>query len=467
MECLIISDKRRALRDSPLMKCSYIAVTAAPVFIRKLFGEPAGVSQTVLRTVRQTVESCAAMLTSMPERVRHVVGCMTGTSIDALDAALIEVVGSGLDVRIRLLGGVSRPLGAVGQSLRKLADGAAVSAREIASTALAFGELHAQAAGEVALLAPGGRVDLVALHGQTVFHAPPVSWQLISPWPVARLLGCPVVFDLRGADLAAGGQGAPITPLFDWLTLRDVNESVAVVNLGGFCNITLLPRKCSTSPPRKRRESEPGFTSDASSACAEGSVSNHEHALSEVQGRDVCACNQLLDAVARRVLSMEYDDGGRCAAEGTAHASARDELMVLLNTQGRGGRSLGTGDELTAWMTDRVAGAGQTHMPPNDLARTVAEAVGMTIGTACRQSGASRVLLAGGGIHHSVLVAAIGEAAGVTPRLTDEYGVPAAYREAMAIAALGALCQDRMPITLAQVTGAAGPVGVSGCWVML
>src|SRR5690606_34298498 len=97
-----------------------------------------------------------------------------------------------------------------------------------------------------------GAPDLVAVHGQTVHHEPPVSWQLVNPWPIAQYADCPVVTDLRGADLAAGGQGAPITPIADWLLFRDRREGAGgrqtrvVVNLGGFCNITLLPGR---SPP--------------------------------------------------------------------------------------------------------------------------------------------------------------------------------------------------------------------------
>ena len=66
----------------------------------------------------------------------------------------------------------------------------------------------------------------IAIHGQTVHHAPPVSWQLVNPWPVAQALACTVVTDLRGGDLALGGQGAPITPLADWVLLRD--EATAI-----------------------------------------------------------------------------------------------------------------------------------------------------------------------------------------------------------------------------------------------
>ena len=123
---------------------------------------------------------------------------------------------------------------------------------------------------EVLHAALEARADLVVAHGQTVFHAPPASWQLLNAAPIARAVRAPVVFDLRQADLAAGGQGAPITPLADWIMLRAHGPAAAgraIVNLGGFCNVTILP----------------------SGAGPEG-----------VRGMDVCPCNHLLDGVARR-----------------------------------------------------------------------------------------------------------------------------------------------------------------------
>ena len=68
-------------------------------------------------------------------------------------------------------------------------------------------------------------------------HQPPISWQLIDPTPIARQFTAPVISDLRQADLAAGGQGAPITPLADWIAFRDPDKRRAIVNLGGFCNL--------------------------------------------------------------------------------------------------------------------------------------------------------------------------------------------------------------------------------------
>lgn len=353
---------------------------------------------------------------------------MTGTSIDALDVALVAVEGRGLGMRLTLVRGMTEALGEMASRLRAMADQTPMSAGAIAGLALEFGELHARVIGDL-LRAAGERCvpDLIAVHGQTVFHVPPVSWQMVNPWPIVRAIGAPVVCDLRGADLAAGGQGAPITPLFDWLTLRDARETVCVVNLGGFCNVTVLP-------------------------AGEG--------VDGVRGFDVCVCNQLLDLIAREELGVEYDEGGARAMGAALNVAARGALVEQLRHGGGGRRSLGTGDERTGWMgtwRGRVSGA--------ELARAAAEGIGMVIGGVCAEHGATRVLLAGGGAKHGALTCAIADATGRAVHSTSEWGVPAEYREAMAIAALGVLSADGVAITLEGVTGRNEAVARAGSWV--
>lgn len=364
--------------------------------------------------------------------LRTVIGCMTGTSIDGLDAAAIRVEGHGLAMRVALMAARSWPLGELAAPLRALAEQRPMNAGEIARLALGFGALHARCAHELAreLDRP---VDLVAVHGQTVFHAPPASWQLVNAAPIAALVRVPVVFDLRQADLAAGGQGAPITPLADWIMLRAHEHDAtgrAIVNLGGFCNVTILP---SGSGP-------------------EG-----------VSGMDVCPCNHLLDGVARRTLGLSFDQDGRAALAGRAHVLAIADLLDRLEAARSAGRSLGTGDEGSAWL-DRWAG----QVPGADLARSACAAIARTIVGALPRG--TQAVLAGGGTHNAALVeeltSAAARAGSPAPVTSDALGVPAPFREAMAMAVLGALCQDRVPITLAQVTGAAAPAPISGAWLL-
>lgn len=363
----------------------------------------------------------------MPDAVRHIIGCMTGTSLDALDAAIVRVEGAGLSLRAAFIRGLSRPLGQLSAALRRLASQEPMSAGEIARLSREFSVLHAEAVREVAAAA-GVRPDLVAVHGQTVFHAPPVSWQLFNPAPLAEAVRTLVVFDLRAADLARGGQGAPITPIADWILFADDHEPRAIVNLGGFCNITLLP-----AGPRDPSR------------------------LAAVEGFDVCAGNHLLDAVARAVLRTEFDADGAAALAGKVLADPLEDLVGILRSQSGSRRSLGTGDEALEWVSRYRA-----HAAPNDLAATACEALGQVI--AHRTLGVQRVLLAGGGAKNAALVRAISGRSGARVERTDAFAVPIGFREAAGMAVLGALSADRVPITLPRVTGVSDPAPVAGVW---
>ena len=352
---------------------------------------------------------------------RYVAGCMTGTSIDALDGALVAIDGTGMEMRLELLGQVTWPLGALAEPLRRLANQEPMSARDIATLARDFAVLHGDAIDE---LKGRSELSLIAVHGQTVFHAPPVSWQLFNPAPLAARFKVPVVCDLRAADLAAGGEGAPITPLADYLIFRHPRERRTIVNLGGFCNITRLP-------------------------AGEG--------LSGLTGADICACNQVLDAIARRVLDCAYDRDGQRALAGTAKTRPAAALATMLEAQAKAKRSLGTGDELGAWIGQHQV------LSPEDLARTACAAIAQVI---VRHLGPSdRIILAGGGIRNRALLTEIRNQTRIPIIISDEANVPASLREAMAIAVLGALCQDRVPITIPRITGVER-APVAGMWVL-
>lgn len=361
--------------------------------------------------------------------MRLAFGFMTGTSLDGLDAAAVRLAGEGLSIRLeRVEGAASLAFpGDLMQVLRALASGEAVKAAETARAARALGELHADAAR--ALIERAGRPDLACAHGQTVFHAPPDSWQLFNPWPLAVAAGCPVVHDLRGADLAAGGQGAPITPIADWALFRDEGESRAIVNLGGFCNITLLPA---------------GGAPD------------------DVRGMDVCACNHLLNAAARRTLGEPFDRDGAAALRGRPDPAAVDALAARLIAQRAEGRSLGTGDELGSALAPLI-GRLDAHDALASVVAATARAIAQSVKSA---GGVGRVLLAGGSARNAALVAALGRELAPTPaEPLDAAGVPATHREAACFALLGALCADRTPITLPAITGVAAPAPISGAWI--
>lgn len=358
---------------------------------------------------------------------RTAIGCMCGTSLDAVDAVLVRASGAGLSLGpVEVVAARSAPMPARAVFAR-LADGQGVSAGETAGAALELGETHAGLCRALIEDAGGTTPDLVCAHGQTVWHKPPVGWQALNPWPIARAIGCPVLFDLRGSDLAGGGQGAPLTPLADWVLFRDPHADRVLVNLGGFCNATWLPH--GAGPDRVR-------------AC------------------DVCACNQVLDAAARAGIGRAYDADGAAAARGRVDGGAATELRSLLDAQADGRRSLGSGDECRGW----VARWGGRLDGPSLLA-TACDGVAGAIARGIGRLGRGEVLLAGGSANNRTLVRAIADAAGVTVRRTDDAGVPAPWREGACFAVLGLLAEDGVEIALPGVTGRAGPIPLSGAWI--
>ena len=181
---------------------------------------------------------------------RLVVGLMSGTSMDGIDAAVGEVTGSGEGCHFRPLGFVTTPypkqireeLLEIGRSTDHRSDLAKIS-----SLNFRLGELFAQAAARA--VQKMGRslrsVDLIGSHGQTVYHNPRgrggSTLQLGEPAIIAERTGVTTVADFRPADVASGGEGAPLTPYVHYLLFRNKRQSRAIHNLGGISNLTYLP----------------------------------------------------------------------------------------------------------------------------------------------------------------------------------------------------------------------------------
>ncbi|MFT3687126.1 MAG: anhydro-N-acetylmuramic acid kinase [Phycisphaerales bacterium] len=230
------------------------------------------------------------------------------------------------------------------------------------------------------------------------------------------------------ADLAMGGQGAPLTPLSDYVMFRDRKggEGRMVVNLGGFANATVLGGSAAAG--------ERGFA-----------------------GRDLCACNQLLDLIARRVMGVAFDADGAAAMSAEPDEDALDDLLGMLRSQGAAGRSLGTGDEASGWIGRHWKGGAGCSGPA--LAASACEAIGQVIGEQSRQgSGVERVIIAGGGVRNRALVRAIEGNCSCRVEASDVHGVPAELREAAGWAVLGALAWDGERLPLKHVTGASADV---------
>jgi 1,6-anhydro-N-acetylmuramate kinase len=370
---------------------------------------------------------------------RYAVGFMTGTSVDGIDAAVIEARGFGTTLSARIVDHVHAPLDDLRPALTAFARGEAMTAAQITRLSRRFGELHAELLNRCR---DERSLALVAAHGQTVTHAPPDSLQLLDPWPIVREAACPVVHDLRGADLAGGGAGAPITPRADAVLFRDhrmTAGTLAIVNLGGFVNVTLLPE-----PP------------DDDDGIFEG-----------VEGFDCCPCNHLLDAAAEALLGTPFDVDGEVAMAGTPDAEAASRLRDSISGLFQAGRSGGDGDEMREHAIEIARSAASPADGLATLHRAVASAVIDCVQTRCDERGIQRpveFVLAGGGVLNRRLVEEIGSRATVRVRSSDALGVPAQAREAAAMAILGLLAFDGLPITDPASTGRRTPAIPAGRW---
>ena len=339
-------------------------------------------------------------------------GAMTGTSLDGIDAAVVEINENTQPPSARLLAHAAAPLGECAETLRALASGAPCTASEIVTARRLLSDQTAH----VIQSALGARqVAFVAVHGQTVLHAPPDSWQLIDATRIATTLQCPVASNLRGGDLAAGGQGAPITPLAD-RALFAAPHPRAIINLGGFCNITWIPAA---------------------------------ETLDHVKGCDVCPCNLLLNQAARMTLGTDHDVNGSVAAEGAPDAELVASLRKVLNRPTTTGRSLGSGDEASEWLLAPPANAASTA----SLLASMAEAIGSVIGEALTRYPANEAILAGGGCYHAPLVSAIERASSMPVRRSTELGIPVEAREAACVAILASMDRQGQATTTPDVTG--------------
>jgi 1,6-anhydro-N-acetylmuramate kinase len=361
---------------------------------------------------------------------RIAVGCMSGTSLDGLDAVWIEAQGRGRELVVRVLGQADCGFGELSTTLALAARQEPLPVGALARLGAALGRLHAELLGSRPdLPAP----DLIAVHGQTLYHGRDASFALFDPTALLAAQRCAIVTDLRLVDRAAGGEGAPITPLADWLLLRG-DRPRAVINLGGFCNLTRLPG-------------------------AGGG-------LEAVSGGDVVPCNQLLDGAARAWLGRDFDPEGQAASAGQEQPSAAALLERAFGAADGGPpRSLGTGDE--RWeLLDSLAWLG-----PEDALASLCAAIGWRIAAAAR--GADELLLFGGGARNLALVAAIERAAREahpTVRVligspTDRRLGPQA-REGAAMAVLGLAAADGLAITLPAVTGRGATWHLDGRWCL-
>lgn len=368
----------------------------------------------------------------------RVIGLMSGTSYDAIDAAAADLSLHGDTLVLTPLGMIST---AYDDELRAdLAGALPPAAADLATVCrldTRIGRAFAAAAVRADEELCGGRADLVASHGQTVFH-----WaedgrvhgtlQLGEAAWIAEATGRPVVSGFRTRDVAAGGQGAPLVSVVDVMWLRGRPGVPVALNLGGIGNVTVVP------------------------GGAEG-------AGGEPLAFDTGPANALIDAAVRALAGRDpadaaysMDAGGVLAARGTVHPPLLRRLLDEPYYARPAPKT--TGKELfhLPYLLSALDSCGP--LPVEDVVATLTRLTARTVADAIRPFGATEVIASGGGTRNPVLMdrlrEELGGAGGCAVRSSDELGLPARAKEAYAFAVLGWLTAHGLPGTVPSCTGA-------------
>ena len=365
----------------------------------------------------------------------RVLGLMSGTSADGVDAVLADLSGPPQRPRWRLLTSAASAYPAdLRRRLVALGQGEPLASAEILELAEALTEQQAEAA---RACDPHGQAELVGCHGQTVWHRPPAagrrgaSWQLLQGPLLAELLAKPVVFDFRSADLALGGQGAPLVPATDAALLGGIGGWRAVLNLGGIANLTLLPP--ASGPDRN----------------------------APVLGWDCGPANTLLDLAVSHFSGgrLSFDADGAWARQGTIHEALvaqwlQEPYFRQPPPKSTGRESFG-GPDLERRLRELATLTPHDRLAADALATLTAFTAAAVAADLERQPRPLEVLVAGGGCRNGVLMEQLRRRSrGVAVRPLQELGIADCQREALAFALLAWWHHCGHPGSLASVTGA-------------
>ncbi len=364
-----------------------------------------------------------------PSRPRLCVGLLSGTSVDAIEAVLCKVEETGPQAQLTLLAHLSRPFPP--EFVQRILS--PLDARAVCELNFELGERFAEAALAViakAGLRPGD-VDVIGSHGQTVAHLPsslsttPSTLQIGEASVIAERTSIPVVSDFRTRDMAAGGQGAPLVPYFDWAVFRKPGAVRAFQNIGGIANVSVVGER-----------------------------------LDDVLAFDTGPGNMVLDGLARRITSgrLQCDLDGQLSRQGTVLPELLANLLThpffALPPPRSAGRE-GFGEALVSWFWE------QHSDRPYDL---IATALAFTVEATARAYESyvlprfgtlEAVYVSGGGSRNPVLMQRFTERLAPLPvRTLDTLGFPEGAKEAACFALLAAEHMVGTPSNVPSATGA-------------
>jgi len=343
----------------------------------------------------------------------RVAGVMSGTSLDGIDVAIVEIHGR----RVSTIGFQSTPYS---EDVRRAILGVSnttTTTREISRLNFLLGELYARAIARACRRF--GPVELIGCHGQTIYHEGGASTlQIGEAAVIAERTGVPVVSDFRPRDIAAGGQGAPLVPFADCLLFGGSRRMRVALNIGGIANITVIPAAIAF-------DTGPG--------------------------------NMAIDALVREHTGgrQGFDCDGRIAAQGNVNRALLDRLLADPYYRRQPPKSAGR----EQYGAEFVARLIETGLPLADLIATATVLTAATIAMAVAPFAAEELIVSGGGAHNPQILAHLaGFLPGVGLATSADYGVDVDAKEAIAFAVLAYQTWRRRPSNLPSATGARRPV---------
>jgi anhydro-N-acetylmuramic acid kinase len=360
----------------------------------------------------------------------RVAGIMSGTSLDGIDVAIVEISGR----RIETIGFQStRYPEPVRAAILAVSGGAGAApadpdrTRSISALNFQLGELYARAV--LRAVKRFGPVELIGCHGQTVYHEGGVhTLQLGEPAVLAERTGVPVVSNFRARDIAAGGQGAPLVPFVDQLLFRHPKRWRIALNIGGIANLTVIPPASSTE---------------------------------DVVAFDTGPGNMVIDALAREYSrgKWNYDRGGKIAESGKVSRALLAELLADPYYARKAPKSAGR----EQYGVEFIARIKRSRLPLRDLIATATVLTADTISRAIAVHGSwtsfTELIVSGGGVHNPRIMAHL---AGLLPQIaistSTDHGIDADAKEAIAFAVLAHQTWQKRSANLPAATGAKHPV---------
>lgn len=365
------------------------------------------------------------------------IGLMSGTSVDGIDAALVDCS----ETAPKLIASHAHPLPAdVTDAIAAISADGDGEIERLGPLDRKLGRLFAEAALTVLDKAgqPASGVTAIGSHGQTIRHRPPsaghttdtsFTLQIADPNTIAEHTGITTVADFRRRDIATGGEGAPLAPAFHAAVMGRAGRNRAIINIGGIANATVL----------EGTELTGGF--------------------------DTGPGNTLLDGWSREVRGQPYDDSGAWAATGTVNSQLLDALLAHPYLSRTGVRSTGKEAFHLTWLE-----AVLSNLPPVadvDVQATLAQFTAASIAQALAITGVEfdETFVCGGGVHNRDLLQRLQAAVGtVTVKSTQALGIDPDWVEAIAFAWLASRCLAGLPGNAPAVTGARGPRVLGGIY---